>query len=585
MHPFSLHSTISITYRSTFQAEEKVQAVHGCPQLGDFFVVVLVTGVVMLYQGNLEALARCDGKGTTDRGDSASKGDEGAYSNVLWSGLLGENIFVLEKREGTTCINTFHMSVPKSCRGQSSTSGSSRQAASVTTETSDLAVRASVTLVSSHVLGKPSSPAESGVGGNTNERTCACSAAILFGAKSGVILVAWRSPRGPLWTKVTVSASGVREELSRPADMGRSAPTTVPNSPTCGASGGDGHDLDKAACRSKGERGKNHELVDAANGGEESRRSPTVAAAGGGRLFVHSGGTNPRLSSWDATYGVLLDEGEAPEYQLGETTAVQGNTSGAKAVTMVVSDDGAQLALAVGEQVIWCALPVMGPGTLASLLRRKRPTTDIALAIDAGEAMTQTQRGLFPSVDLMRSTSATQLLDRTGITETRKWEIAVLDPLRRRESEVIHALEEATRRRDAEAFMRIIQHGEGGLKAPEKPAQTRSAEVGSITCVKSTGDEAGGAPSPGEQEAKKRQRDACQGMKILPRILSTAVELCLTNPGANLWCALRMLIQSGGISARHHRGLVPVIIDHGPPDLLEEVSSALFPLPTDVSIN
>lgn len=531
-----------------------MQAVHACPQLGDYFVAVLASGVVGFYQGELQRVGQCDSAGGGGEGAGATPK---ARTKTVWSGVRGNKLLVLENNGVTERIVTFVLAVPPSSPLRRTAGGGGQGAAG--------AAKASVALVSSHVLPKPSLPAGlAAAGGGASagavdlgtarafsglRKTAeACSATLLSGRAGGggsMLSVGWRTPHGPVWTKVAVGASGAREEFSRPA-----APVAavvrggavVAN----GASADDGHGSlvnGHRNVRAKVTKsvGGNHAVVPGGAGVAERGSVPAIAAADGGRLFVHSGGANPRLLTWDATYGVLLEDGEAPELTHGGA----GNVRAGRAARMLVSGDGAHLALAVASRVVICPLPVKRVGTLASLLRRERPALTLA-DVAGGPA--------FPSVDLARSAPALGLLEHTGALKEGAWE-SVVTPFREAEADVIRSLRDAARRKDGDSF-------EGILREHAQRRGGRAVTRGGV----------GGRVST-EKGGKKRRRNVVERCDYSAGVVAAAVELCLANPDAELWCALAVLVRSGAVSARYHRDLVATVAEYASPELLEEVRS------------
>lgn len=220
---------------------------------------------------------------------------------------------------------------------------------------------------------------------------------------------------------------------------------------------------------------------------------------------------------------------------------------------MKVSGDGAHLALAVAGRVVICPIPVKAAGTLASLLRRKRPNS----GVEGGGRLA------FPSVDLAGSASASKLLEQTGSVEAGDWEAAVVTPFRAAEEEVVRSLRDAARRKDGGAFERVLQ---------EHLQQRMAAAAGGSSSGEVSGN--GVVSGGGDGGRKKRRRDgpAAAAGGYSAGVIAAAVELCLANPEAKLWGALAVLVRSGGVSARHHRGLVTAIVEHASGELLEEVS-------------
>lgn len=588
---------------------------HGYPQLGDVFVVVLASGAVSLYEGGLKSLAEHDAAA----GVNSDGPREDLSTTVLWSGVQGNRIIVVEKKhaEATARVTTFVISA-------SSHRVSGAAAALTTARASDggaktSVITAAITLASSHVLPRPARPAATVIAAETSVSSVAlardgvvvdeeaevCSAAFLTG--TGVLSVAWRSPRGPLWTKVVVSASGAREEFSRPAGVARLMVTAQVPALTDGSSAvvvglSNGQKPGKTPKKGAAKRNRlgthvNDVVVQEGNGDDNSamRNVPALAAGEGGRLLVHSGGECPRLATWDATYGVLLDYGDAPDSpvvdvaEAGTTvTSKRGKASAKSAekpVSMIVAGDEAHVALAVGGRVFLCPLPVKEMGTLASLLRRKRPSAVVSAERDGKTVgvghSAQTQ--VFPSVDLARSAIAAQLLGRTGALLPAEWEVDVVTPFREAESKVVRSLEDAACRKDGEGFERALrQHIIKQQRMMERVeligngVGDRSgyySGAGGIDAEEDKGNDASGDGTPGR---KKRRRDMLNriggGAGCSPGVLTATIELCLANPDSNLWGALGLLVKSGGVSARQHRGLVGVIVKHGPSQLLEEVS-------------
>lgn len=518
------------------QAAGPIQAVHACPRLGDYFVAVLASGGVALYQGGLQRAAHCDAGsgGGDDSGGSA--GD--ARAKAVWSGVRGDRVLVVENiGAATDRVTTFSLSVG----GAGSSSAGQGDAAAAAD------VPASVTLVSSHILTKPSG----GDGSQDGEGAAVATSATFLGRDGGgsgegrsVIAVAWRTSSGPVWTKAVVGAGGVTEEFARRAGgavvSGSRSATEHNGNGIVSVSSSNGHGTPKA--KSKKPVGTQ------SSGGEGNGAAwasvPAIAAADGGRLLIHSGsgeGANPRLAVWDSSYGVLLEDGVAPEVSSdsggGAGSALR---SSGKAVGLKVSGDGAHLAISAAGKVLVCPLPAQAAGTLASLLRRKRPSPSAI----GGSTIIRGGRGSnFPSIDLSRSVPASTLLGKTGAVEAGKWEAAVVVPFREAEVGVVRSLREAAHRKDVGAFERAIREHLGG---------------GSC-----------GGDGGAEDVRKKRQRGDGGGLSA--GVVAAAVELCLANPDAKLWGGLGVLVRSGGVSARHHRGLVAAIVQHASPELLEEV--------------
>lgn len=461
---------------------------------------------------------------------------------TVWSGVRGSKVLVLQNIGDIDRLTTFVLSVGSN---SSRTSGGGGKGGADNSA-------ASVTLVSSHILAKPSPRlAETGINGYSEksvaaggEEASACSAAFLGrGGVSGgqsVVSVAWQTSRGPMWTKVVVRATGAMEELARPAGAAAAAVDTTSDSAngstagaTVGVSNGKikskkmsvSHDLDQSV------------VVAGKPNGDGFNNIPAIAAADGGLLLVHSGGASPRLAIWDATYGVLLEDNMSPETNNGSSAR-----AGTKAISMKVSGDGAHLALAVSGRVLLHNLPMKQAGTLASLLRRKRP---VVARASVGGLVT------FPSVDLARNFPASNLLEQTGTLEAGKWEAAVVLPFREVETEVVRSLQDAARRKDANAFECILR----------EHLQQRLA----ATAFNGQG---------GDEKGRRRRRQDAHGDSggYSAGVVSAAVHLCLAHPEAGLWSALSLLLKSGGVSARHHRGLVSAIVENASTQLLEEVS-------------
>ena len=578
-NPPPLHYSSHDTLR---QAAGPVQAVHACPQLGDYFVVVLASGGVAFYQGGLRRVAHCDAAGGGDDGAGSAVN---ARAKAVWSGVRGNKVLVLENiGAATDRVTTFALAVGGGASDQpSSSSRRAKAAAGSTAGSTGGPVSASVTLVSSHLLTKPSrvtppiageDHAEAGEGeGETAASASACSAAFLGrdnaigglgGGGRSVIAVAWRTSRGSVWTKVVVGADGAVEEFARPVGTPESARRRVSGGSGNGVvsmSPSNGHATPRSS-KSKAKRsaaGGAHQSAIVSAG---STGVPAIAAADGGRLLVHGGGgASPRLAVWDATYGVLLEDGAAPEATIdGAGPPGSSAERQARAVAMKVSGDGAHLALAVSGRVIVCPVPVKAAGTLASLLRRKRPPS----GVESGGSLVASGGPAFPSVDLTGSAPASKLLEQTGTLETGDWEAAVVAPFRTAEAEVVRSLRDAARRRDGGAFERVLQ----------EHLQQRTVAAGGGGS--SSGEVSGGGvvSGGGDGVRKKRRRDgpAATAGGYSAGIIAAAVELCLSNPDAKLWGALAVLVRSGGVSARHHRGLVAAIVEHASGELLEEVS-------------
>lgn len=521
------------------QANGAVQAVHGCPRLGDYFVAVLVSGAVALYQGELRRVAYADENvGNSAKQSTGPRSEPERLARVVWSGVFGGTLAVLAKVGIAERLTTFALSLDSSsARG------------------SDAA--ASVTLLSSHVLTKPARPKEA-MGSlapeTPDQKPSACSAEFLreIGWRPGdgiLMVIAWRTPEGPLWTKIVVDSEGIREIFVRSVVPVSAVDTSIihgaPNgvvaeAATNGHKKMNGHDGVKS--------GPSKQVLTAGglgSGAGRFRSIPAVAVADGGRIFVHSGGAFPRLAVWDAVYGILLDDDGAPE------TAAFGAECArmTRAVSLTVSGDGSYLALAMAGRVLVCPVPVREVGTLSSLLRRKRPSSAIEEA---------TPRGLdraFPAIDLARNASAAGLLDITGVVESSTWDAGVVTPFRDAEMKAIRSLEDSARRKDSRAFKRIVQ---------EHLQQMRTG-MGVISGDDSTD---AGAEAGGDGRRKRRRAG---GNLTVGAVTTAGVELCLAQPSAALWDALPILLESGGVSARQHRSLVKGVIEHAP-HLLEMVS-------------
>eukprot|EP00903_Cladosiphon_okamuranus_P009379 g8943.t1 len=584
------------------QATGPVQAVHACPLLGDYFVAVLASGGVTFYQGGLQRMAHCDAAGGGDDGAGSAVD---ARAKAVWSGVRGNKVVVLENMGAAADrVSTFALAVERGPSEQPSSSSSRRTKAD---DAADAAVAgrsstggpvsASVTLVSSCLLTKPSRAPPSGSGEDQAEvgegeiSASACSAAFLGrdnaipggggGGGSTVIAVAWRTSSGPVWTKVIVGAGGAQEEFARPA--GTQEPANSHH-----ASDGKGNgvvSMSPSNGHGTAKPGKSKAKKPAAgaahvpSGGKGSvaagwARVPAIAAADGARLLVHSGGgggAGPRLAIWDATYGVLLEDGAAPEVSTDD--AVPPPQSGEKqtrAIGMKVSGDGAHVALAVAGRVVICPVPVQAAGTLASLLRRKRPSSGVK---GGGGSLGNVSGGgvAFPSVDLDGRAPASKLLEQTGTLEAGDWEAAVVTPFRAAEAEVVRSLRDAARRKDGGAFeLALREHLQQRAAAAGAGGQS-SGEVSGDRVVVSSGGDGGG------KKRRRNGRAAAGGYSA--GIIAAAVELCLANPHAKLWGALSVLVRSGGVSARHHRGLVTAIVEHASGELLEEVMLHVPDLP------
>lgn len=580
------------------QAAGPVQAVHACPQLGDYFVAVLASGGVAFYQGGLKRVAHCDAAGGGDDGGGSAVN---ARPKAVWSGVRGNKVLVLENiGAATDRVTTFALAVGGGASEQPSSSNSSSSRRSKATSGGGSAggpVSASVTLVSSHLLTKPSRAAagtgqheaEAGEGeAEASPSASACSAAFLGrddtiaggGGGRSVIAVAWRTSSGPVWTKVVVGAGGAAEEFARTTETSgsgsRDACDGNGNGAAVSALPSNGHGTPKSSKSKlkKSAAGGAHRLA-VVSGGRGSvaagwARVPAIAAADGGRLLVHGGGgggggASPRLAVWDVTYGVLLEDGVAPEVSIDGSGGGGGGPPPsssverqARAVGMKVSGDGAHLALAVAGRVIVCPVPVKAAGTLASLLRRKRPAPS---CVPGGGSLSAGGMA-FPSVDLAGSAAASKLLEQTGTLEAGDWEAGVVTPFRAAEAAVVRSLRDAARRKDGGAFERILlEHVQqrAAAAAGERPSGGEASGDGAVS-VRGNG-------------RKKRRRDGpAAGGDYSAGIVAAAVELCLSNPGAKLWGALAVLVRSGGVSARHHRGLVAAIVEHASAELLEEVS-------------
>ncbi|CAB1099630.1 unnamed protein product [Ectocarpus sp. CCAP 1310/34] len=525
------------------QAAGPIQAVHACPRLGDYFVAVLASGGVVLYQGGLQRAAHFDAAGCGGGDDSGgSAGD--ARAKVVWSGVRGDRVLVLENTDAAADrVTTFSLSV-----GGVGSSSVRRDDASAAAAD----VPASVNLVSSHILTKPSG----GGGSQDGERAAATSAAFL-GRDSGgsgegrsVISVAWRTSSGPVWTKAVIGAGGVTEEFARRAGgavvAGSRRATEYNDNGVVSVSSSNGHGTPKAKSKKPAE---NQSSVGEGSGAAWAS-VPAIAAADGGRLLIHSGSggySSPRLAVWDSSYGVLLEDGVSPEFSSDSGRGGSASRLSGRAVGLKVSGDGAHLAIAAAGKVLVCPLPAQAAGTLASLLRRKRPSPS---AIGESTIISAGRGSSFPSIDLSRSIPASTLLEKTGAVEAGKWEAAVVVPFREAEAGVIRSLGEAARRKDIEAFEQVLREHQGGSCSSD---------------------------GRGEDGSKKRQRGDGRGFSA--GVVAAAVELCLANPDAKLWGGLGVLVRSGGVSARHHRGLVAEIVEHASPELLEEVMLHVPDLP------
>lgn len=546
-------------------------------------------------------MAHCDAAGGGDDGAGSAVG---ARAKAVWSGVRGNKVVVLENiGAATDRVTTFALAIGGGASGQPSSYSSSRctkaAAGGGGRGSTGAPVSASVTLVSSHLLTKPSQFTPPGSGeeqaevGERETSASACSAAFLGrdnaiagggggGGGRSVIAVAWRMSRGPVWTKVVVGAGGAEEEFARPA--GAPEPASSHRASDGNGNGvvsmspSNGHGTPKSGkSKAKKSAARAAHVISGGKGSVAAgwARVPAIAAADGGRLLVHGGGgggAGPRLAVWDVTYGVLLEDSAAPESSIdGAGPSPSSGERKARAVGMKVSGDGAHLALAVAGRVIVCSVPVKAVGTLASLLRRKRPPSGVEGGGGGGSLAAVAGGGLaFPSVDLAGSASASKLLEQTGTLEAGDWEAAVVTPFRAAEAEVVRSLRDAVRRKDGGAFERALrEHLQQRAAAAAGAGGTSSGEVSGDGVVVSGGGYGG---------RKKRRRNgptaAVGGYSA--GIIAAAVELCLANPHAKLWGALSMLVRSGGVSARHHRGLVTAIVEHASGELLEEVSPGAF---------
>lgn len=529
-----------------------------------------------LYQGGLEPIAQCDPSPIP----SPSAVAAAAKTEVLWSKVLGRRVLVLIKCGASARISTFALNV-------SAKPGAERGAPSV--------VSGTVTLASSHALARPSlgeGPAFAEGDTSLDEQMEACSAECLANT-GGVFSVAWRSRRGVVWTKVVISASGVREEFTRPIG--------TPRLMVEGWAGGaddavlalcNGHKPDsKSPNKSKSKKRDEGMSTNVSVGADIGRQDlPMLANADGGRLLVHSGGPSPRLAMWDATYGVLLDDYEAPEM----TASVESPAKG-KATSIVVSGDGSHLAVASGGKVVVCPLPVKEGGNLASLLRRKHPAALVPERSDGTGTPTVFRihsNPCFPAVDLTANSSAAAgaLLRKTGVVAPKEWERTVVSPFRKEESAVVKALEDATRRKDGGGFERVLRQHAQQRALAEKEQLCEHSSTTNITVAssaaqtaKDAGKHEGGSVGIGRNRGSKHvaslrwehgRSNRRRPWSCSARVLSAAVELCILNPEANLWNALGLLVRSGGVSAREHRGLVMAVVKDGPQELLEEVRNA-----------
>lgn len=522
------------------QADGAVQAVHACPRLGDYFVAVLVSGAVALYQGELRRVAyAAENVGKSAKRSMEPRSEPERLARVVWSGVFGGTLAVLAKVGITERLTTFALSLDSS-----SARGS--------------AAAASVTLISSHVLTKPAWPKEVAVSpapDTQDGKPSACSAAFLreIGWRPGdgiLMVVAWRTPQGPLWTKIVVDARGIREKFARSAVPVSAVETSAIHGAPNGvvtAAVTNGHKKTSGHDRIKSVPTKQMLMAGGLGSGAGMFSSiPAVADADGGRLFVHSGGAYPRLSVWDAVYGILLEDDRAPGTAEFGAECARRN----RAASLMVSGEGSYLAIAMAGRVLVCPVPVRDAGTLSSLLRRKRPSSAVEAAIPRGLARA------FPAIDLARNASAAGLLDNTGAVEPSTWDAGVVTPFRDAETRAIRLLEGAARRKDSRSFKRIVQ----------EHLQHLRTGVAVISGDDST--DAGGAET-GEDGRRKRRRG--EGNLTVGAVTTVGVELCLAHPKAALWDALPILLESGGVSARQHGGLVKGVIEHAP-HLLEMVS-------------
>ena len=523
------------------QAASAVQAVHACPLLGDYFVVVLSSGGVVLYQGGLQRVAH-----TSDAFENVDDGAGGSVNakpksetknkpKVVWSGVLGVTLAVLAKVGAAERLITFSLSLDSSPRRSS-------------------AANASVILVSSHILPKPPRPTGPRKPPATEvlEEASAHSAAFLGGGHSrscdgSMMAVAWRTSHGPAWTKIVVGAGGIREEFARSVNSATedgallagpngTADDALASAPRAALT--NGHRKSRSKKGKKSTPPKRSGIVGKSVSPGKSSNIPVLAAADGGRLLMHSGGACPRLAVWDAAYGVLLENERAPEAAEGDAKRV---------ASLLVSGDGAHLALAVAGRVLVCPVPVRVAGTLSSLLRRRRPSS-------ANATSTSRLERSFPSIDLARSDSAAGLLENTGAIEPDVWDAGVVTPFRDAEARIVRRLEDAARRNSVKLFESVVRE------------HVQRRETGAARLTGDNVDDGGG--KMGQDERKKRRRVADDSMARV--VTAAAVELCLANPEAALWSALVVLLRSGGVSARQHRGLVGGVIKHAP-QLLEEV--------------
>ncbi|CAM9331382.1 unnamed protein product, partial [Choristocarpus tenellus] len=572
-----------------------VQAIHPCALLGDALVVVAETGIVSLFTGTLSE----SGRATT----AASNGAEGTAFKVVWSGVQGKTVALLEEKEGG---GGERMSLFSVCPAPSSSNSTKRSEGAP-----------AVLLSASYPLEKPpshitrdnlgSGVGTQGRGGDADSLARVCSAE-LHGMEEDAtqktpvdltISVAWRTCIGSVWTKINLcNTAGPRLEFAR--QIGPSlAPLSLPPPPPVASADAAGGTLSTK----KAKLSKNAKLrcIKEKQGGDSKPEgqlvssfntcdsTPLLLATGvRSQLIVYSGSNSNNsngnrvpalLSMWDTKYGVLLEANEAP---LGDwnlrNNGVEGRTLWE---CMEVSGDGEYLALAETKGVIVCPLPARaGAGTLASILRHGQRRGVGAVGVKESACRSNMEatdwRGMpsvFPTIDFNHNADAKSLLQHPQPLGSGEWD-PVVRKFQNVEAKIVESLSAAAAVGDWKAFDQALEehrlHGMG-LDGGQGSSGDPEAGAGTEMVVGRTN---------GVRRKRGRGGKGVHGrVGYSSVVVSKVVELCMLYPEAELWSSLEKLVRSGGVSARHHQGMVGVLLKHAPSSLLEEVLANVKDLP------
>ncbi|CAN0230136.1 unnamed protein product, partial [Discosporangium mesarthrocarpum] len=537
------------------KAPGSVQAIHPCPRLGDALAVVMESGTVALFTCGLREICRAAGP------PPSAGGQEGrGLRQVVWSGVVGHTLAVIEEEDGGggERINLFALTPP-----QSDSAGGKTQPSNTPT----------VTLSASHPLEKPplraAGDATAATRGGDDSATPdnsarACSATLHSSSNNAAswggggalaISVGWRTPRGPVWTKFHLSSTGgARLEFAKRVGLPLQPPSRQSSEDELAVTAAVAQD--HAAAGSAPPNADDH--------GRGGSRSDVILSMGprsqvlflcrrqGGRGGKHGGSAPPPplVSVWDATYGVLLEEGPAPAHRRGGWGSLAAQSESPPWQGMQVSWGGSYVAFAGAGGVIASPLPTReGAGTLASILRRKHGRGQgQGLAGRLSTATAEAGPGEEGKVDLSRwNTGAMRLLEKTGPVDAREWE-PMVGVSWDAEARTVETLRRAALRGDAEGFAAAME--EHCLSQQQQQHRDRGE---------------GGGPRGGWGEGGGGS--GCYSTSVV----AEAVELCLLYPKAGLWGVFESLVNSRGVSARHHHGMISTLLKHAPPQLLEQV--------------